>query len=116
MEGVLAVDCDLRVTFYNDAFARAVHAPTPAPERLPLVQLVRDPALHAFLSRVIANRAPVVVKEIYGALPRLTAEGIAPASITSTPTADRDTAGPRSSMSGTASWSVTSTNCRGADP
>ena len=58
VEGVLAVDSDLRVTFYNDAFARAVHARTPAPEGLRLLQLVRDPALHAFLSRVIATRAP----------------------------------------------------------
>jgi two-component system phosphate regulon sensor histidine kinase PhoR len=58
VEGVLAVDRDLRVTFYNDAFARAVHAPTPAPERLSMLQVVRDPALRGLLSRAIAGGAP----------------------------------------------------------
>jgi two-component system phosphate regulon sensor histidine kinase PhoR len=59
VEGVLAVDRDLRITFYNDAFARAVHARTPAPEGLSVLQVVRDPALRDLLARAIASGAPV---------------------------------------------------------
>lgn len=59
VEGVLAVDRNLRITFYNDAFARAVHARTLAPEGLPVLQFVRDPALHDLLGRAISTRAPV---------------------------------------------------------
>jgi two-component system, OmpR family, phosphate regulon sensor histidine kinase PhoR len=59
VEGVLAVESDLRVTFYNQAFARAVHAPTPTPDGLSMLQVIRDPALRELLSRVIATRAPV---------------------------------------------------------
>jgi len=59
VEGVLAVDHDLRVTFYNDAFARVVHARTPVPERLSMLRVVRDPSLRALLSRVIAGGVPV---------------------------------------------------------
>jgi two-component system phosphate regulon sensor histidine kinase PhoR len=44
VEGVLAVDHELCVTFCNQAFARAVGARYPAPERLPVLELVRDPA------------------------------------------------------------------------
>jgi two-component system, OmpR family, phosphate regulon sensor histidine kinase PhoR len=58
VEGVLAVDHDLRITFYNDAFARAVHARTPAPEGLSMLHVVRDPALRTLLSGVIASRTP----------------------------------------------------------
>jgi two-component system phosphate regulon sensor histidine kinase PhoR len=58
VEGVIAVDHELRITFYNDAFARAVHAQTPAPEGQSMLQVVRDPALRALLSRAIAGRAP----------------------------------------------------------
>ena len=59
VEGVLAVDHDLRVTFYNEAFARVVHARTPVPERLSMLQVVRDPSLRALLARVIASGVPV---------------------------------------------------------
>ncbi len=55
VEGVLAVDRNLRVIFCNDAFARAVHARTPLPPNLSLVQLVRDPVLRQLLARVIAS-------------------------------------------------------------
>ncbi len=54
-EGVLAVDSNLRVTFCNDAFARAVGAATPVPERLPVLELVRDPAFLDLLSRVLVT-------------------------------------------------------------
>jgi two-component system, OmpR family, phosphate regulon sensor histidine kinase PhoR len=55
VEGVLAVDTELRVTFCNDSFARAVGAQTPVPERLPLLDLVRDPGLIELLGRVLAT-------------------------------------------------------------
>ncbi len=55
VEGVLAVDSDLRVTFCNDSFARAVAAPAPVAERLPLVDLVRDPGLIDLLGRVLRS-------------------------------------------------------------
>ena len=58
VEGVVAVDHDLRITFYNEAFANAVHAHSPSQEGLPLVRVVRDPQLTKLLSGVIASRAP----------------------------------------------------------
>ncbi len=53
-EGVLAVDQELRVTFCNGAFARAIGARLPLPEGLPVLELVRDPALLDLLSRALA--------------------------------------------------------------
>jgi two-component system, OmpR family, phosphate regulon sensor histidine kinase PhoR len=58
VEGVLAVDRNLRITFFNDAFARAVHARTQSPEGLSVLQVVRDPELRKLLSEVIASQAP----------------------------------------------------------
>jgi len=58
VEGVLAVEHDLRITFYNGAFAEAVHARTPAPEGLSMLHVVRDPALCRLLSGVITSRTP----------------------------------------------------------
>ncbi|MGA2433686.1 MAG: ATP-binding protein [Bryobacteraceae bacterium] len=55
MEGVLAVDNELRVTFCNDAFAHAVGARLPVAERLPVLELVRDPAFLDMLSRVLVT-------------------------------------------------------------
>jgi two-component system, OmpR family, phosphate regulon sensor histidine kinase PhoR len=55
VEGVLAVDSDLRVTFCNDSFARLVGRYSPIPERLPLVELVRDPGLIEMLCTVLAG-------------------------------------------------------------
>jgi len=55
VEGVLAVDQDLRITFYNASFARAVGARAQIPERSPLVDVVRDPVLREILSRVVAT-------------------------------------------------------------
>ncbi len=55
VEGVLAVDNEVRVTFCNESFARAVGAPLPVPEGLPLLGLVRDPAFLDLLSRVIVT-------------------------------------------------------------
>jgi two-component system phosphate regulon sensor histidine kinase PhoR len=55
VEGVLAVDQDLRITFYNASFARTVGARAEIPERSPLVDVVRDPVLREILSRVVAT-------------------------------------------------------------
>jgi two-component system phosphate regulon sensor histidine kinase PhoR len=58
VEGVLAVDPELRITFCNASFARAVGAPSPVPEGLPLVDLVRDPGLREMLAGVLATGEP----------------------------------------------------------
>jgi two-component system phosphate regulon sensor histidine kinase PhoR len=55
VEGVLAVDPDLKITFYNASFARAVGARAQIPERSPLVDVVRDPVLRDILARVVAT-------------------------------------------------------------
>jgi two-component system phosphate regulon sensor histidine kinase PhoR len=43
VEGVLAVDPELRVTFCNEAFAHAFGVHGPAPPGLPILRMVRDP-------------------------------------------------------------------------
>jgi two-component system, OmpR family, phosphate regulon sensor histidine kinase PhoR len=55
VEGVLAVDGGLRVTFCNDSFARLIGAGKPIPERVPLVELVRDPGLLEMISAVLKS-------------------------------------------------------------
>jgi two-component system phosphate regulon sensor histidine kinase PhoR len=55
VEGVLAVDSDLRVTFCNESFANLVGRHMPIPERLPLVELVRDPGLMEMVSKVLSS-------------------------------------------------------------
>jgi two-component system, OmpR family, phosphate regulon sensor histidine kinase PhoR len=55
VEGVLAVDRELRVTFCNDSFLRAVGASRPIPDRLPLLELVREPDLLDLLTRVLVT-------------------------------------------------------------
>jgi two-component system, OmpR family, phosphate regulon sensor histidine kinase PhoR len=58
VEGVLAVDAELRITFSNESFAQAVGARNPIPENLPLRELVRDPGLREVLARVLATGEP----------------------------------------------------------
>lgn len=58
VEGVLAVDADLRVTFSNDSFASAVGAPSPISENTPLRDVVRDPALLDLLKAVLSKGEP----------------------------------------------------------
>lgn len=53
VEGVLAVDHQLHVTFCNEAFACAVGARSPVPVNAPALDLVRDPAFLELLGRVI---------------------------------------------------------------
>jgi two-component system, OmpR family, phosphate regulon sensor histidine kinase PhoR len=55
VEGVLAVDAGLHVTFCNASFARAVGAQLPIPDNLPLIELVRDPAFIRMLSQVLVT-------------------------------------------------------------
>jgi two-component system phosphate regulon sensor histidine kinase PhoR len=55
VEGVLAVDKDLRVTFCNQAFARALGARLPVVSGAPLAELVRDPGLRDIMRRVLAS-------------------------------------------------------------
>src|SRR5271157_6650491 len=54
VEGVLAVDSSLRITFANASFVRAVGASMPIPARMPLVELVRAPELREVLTRVLS--------------------------------------------------------------
>ena len=55
VEGVLAVDSGLRITFANASFARVMGAPNPVPAKTPLVELVRHPELREILTRVLAT-------------------------------------------------------------
>ncbi len=58
VEGVLAVDADLRVTFSNDSFASAVRARGPIAVGTPLLDVVRDPALLELLKAAISTGQP----------------------------------------------------------
>jgi two-component system phosphate regulon sensor histidine kinase PhoR len=59
VEGVLAVDNELRVTFCNESFAHALGAELPVPEGLPVLTLVRDPTFLDLLSRVIVTHESI---------------------------------------------------------
>ncbi len=58
VEGVLAVDGELRVTFCNRSFAGALGINQAVTERLPLLELVRDPELLDMLTRVLVTQEP----------------------------------------------------------
>jgi two-component system phosphate regulon sensor histidine kinase PhoR len=55
VEGVLAVDKDLRVTFCNQSFARTIGARLPVITGMPLAELVRDPGLREIMTTVLAT-------------------------------------------------------------
>ena len=55
LEGVLAVDSNLRITFANASFARAVGASVPISAKVPVVELVRAPELREVLTRVLTT-------------------------------------------------------------
>jgi len=55
VEGVVAVDNELRITFCNDSFARTLGVQRPVQERLPLIELVRDPRLRDLLAGTLAS-------------------------------------------------------------
>ncbi len=58
VEGVLAVDNNLRVIFCNQSFAQAAGAAWPVTERLPLLELIRDPELLETLTQVLVKGEP----------------------------------------------------------
>jgi len=55
VEGVLAVDRDLRVTFCNHSFAKTVGARIPVNSGMPLLELVRNPGLLEIMTKVLAT-------------------------------------------------------------
>lgn len=55
VEGVLAVDSELRITFWNDSLARLLGAPTPIAQGASLLELVRDPGLIQVLSQALTS-------------------------------------------------------------
>jgi len=55
VEGVLAVDRELRVTFCNHSFARTVGARLPVNQGMPLLELVRDPGLLEIMTKVLVT-------------------------------------------------------------
>jgi len=55
VEGVLAVDKDLRVTFCNHSFARTIGARLPVIPGMPLAELVRDPGLREIMTKVLGT-------------------------------------------------------------
>src|SRR5579871_4106877 len=59
IEGVLAVDKDLRVTFCNNSFARTVGARIPVSPGIQLLELVRDPELTEIMNAVLAAGEPL---------------------------------------------------------
>jgi two-component system phosphate regulon sensor histidine kinase PhoR len=58
VEGVLAVDQDLRVMFCNNSFARAVGAQAPFAEQQLLREVVSDPALFEMIAEVLQSGEP----------------------------------------------------------
>lgn len=58
-EGVLAVNKEMRVTFCNEFFLRALGRSAPVPENTPLVELAREPELRDLLERVLSSGAPM---------------------------------------------------------
>ncbi len=59
VEGVLAVDQQMRITFCNESFARVAGIPVPVPQRAPLLEVVRDAGLLDMLSQVLVSEAPI---------------------------------------------------------
>jgi two-component system, OmpR family, phosphate regulon sensor histidine kinase PhoR len=64
VEGVLAVDKELRVTFCNAAFATAFGVDGPAPAGLPVLRLVRDPDFLEML-RIVVNSGESVKRRMH---------------------------------------------------
>jgi two-component system phosphate regulon sensor histidine kinase PhoR len=59
VEGVVAVDPLLRITFLNRAFAGAMEAQLPVAPRTPLVQVVRDNELLEMFNSVLSSGEPL---------------------------------------------------------
>ena len=58
VEGVLAVDEKLRITYSNRAFMQAVGVSDPIPDRTPLAEVVRHPALSDMLGEALRKGEP----------------------------------------------------------
>jgi two-component system phosphate regulon sensor histidine kinase PhoR len=58
VEGVLAVDHEMRITFCNESFARVIGAPATIAERTPLLEVVRDAGLRDMFHQVLASGKP----------------------------------------------------------
>jgi two-component system phosphate regulon sensor histidine kinase PhoR len=59
VEGVLAVDHEMRITFCNESFARVIGAPAAIAERTPLLEVVRDAGLRDMFHQVLASGKPL---------------------------------------------------------
>ena len=57
-EGLLVVDHDMRVSFCNRAFARAVSGRGVPQQGAPVISVIRDPSLLSLVSQVIESREP----------------------------------------------------------
>jgi two-component system phosphate regulon sensor histidine kinase PhoR len=62
VEGVLAVDHQMRVMFCNQALSEALGLKHPVEENMPLVGLVRDPNFLSLIAGVLASGEPVKTK------------------------------------------------------
>lgn len=58
-EGVIAVDCDLRILSLNQAAARIFRIDAAAADRQPLLEVVRNSALQDIITRALASPEPV---------------------------------------------------------
>ena len=58
VEGVLAVNQEMRITFCNESFARVIGASEVIRERTPLLEVVRDAGLRDMLSEVLISDKP----------------------------------------------------------
>jgi len=78
VEGVVAVDPLLRITFANRAFAEIMGAAAPPAAGTPLVQLSRDHALHEMFAAVFAEGQPLRQRLILSATTRSFEVQVAP--------------------------------------
>ena len=59
VEGVVAVDSELKITFCNDSFRRVVGSADSIPENRPLLEILRDPELLSMFTHVLESRQPM---------------------------------------------------------
>jgi len=78
VEGVVAVDPLLRITFANRAFAEMMGAAAPPTAGTPLVQVARDHALHEMFAAVFAEGQPLQKRLILSASTRSFEVQVAP--------------------------------------
>jgi two-component system phosphate regulon sensor histidine kinase PhoR len=59
VEGVVAVDDELNITFCNDSFRRVVGTSDSIPEDQPFLEFLRDPELLSMFTQVLESRQPM---------------------------------------------------------